>query len=168
MDVDLFALTPADLERIARTEGGPAWKSDPAVWAHRLDDQNDGRRKILVARSGEAVFAYGHLDLRPPYPPFADRGIPAICDLVVAENTRRKGLATRLIAAFEDMARERACPAIGIGVGLYAAYGPAQRLYVKLGYMPNGRGITHGDDPVVPGRTYRVDDDLVLWLTKPL
>ena len=29
---------------------------------------------------------------------------------------------------------------VGIGVGLYEDYGPAQRLYIKRGYIPDGKG----------------------------
>ena len=57
---------------------------------------------------------------------------------------------------------------MGIGVGLYPDYGPAQRLYAKLGYRPDGRGIAYNERTVAPGETVRLDDDLVLWMTKPL
>jgi hypothetical protein len=61
---------------------------------------------------------------------------------------------------------------IGIGVGLYAGedggYGAAQRLYVKRGYVPDGKGITYHDEPTIPGHSYPLDDDLILWLTKKL
>jgi hypothetical protein len=57
---------------------------------------------------------------------------------------------------------------IGIGVGLYVDYGPAQQLYVKLGYVPDGSGVTHGNKTVPPGATVRVDDDLILWSMKRL
>jgi hypothetical protein len=43
---------------------------------------------------------------------------------------------------------------IGIGVGLYAGadggYGPAQRLYVKRGYIPDGQGVTYTDQSTIP------------------
>jgi len=55
-----------------------------------------------------------------------------------------------------------------IGVGLYQDYGRAQKLYVHLGYVPNGLGITYKYNSVVPGDSYPVDDDLVIWLKKDL
>jgi len=102
------------------------------------------------------------------YPPFAAAGAPEIQDMVVSATWRRRGLATALIAAFEDRARAEGCRIIGIGFGLYADYGAAQRLYVRLGYVPDGRGLTYAGAPVVPGANVRVDDDMVLWLTKTL
>ncbi|HCE6154635.1 TPA: N-acetyltransferase, partial [Legionella pneumophila] len=61
---------------------------------------------------------------------------------------------------------------VGIGVGLYGGhdggYGQAQRLYVNRGYIPDGLGVTYGYKPTVPGQTYPLDDDLILWFTKKL
>jgi hypothetical protein len=68
----------------------------------------------------------------------------------------------------EDLARQRGCRQIGLGVGLYADYGAAQRLYLKLGYVLDGRGITYKYLPARGGETFRIDDDLLLWLVKSL
>src|SRR5580700_10370596 len=57
---------------------------------------------------------------------------------------------------------------IEIGVGLYRDYGPAQKLYFQLGYAPDGNGITYRGQPTIPGQTYTLDDDLILWLVKIL
>ncbi len=37
---------------------------------------------------------------------------------------------------------------MGISVGLNQSYGPAQRLYVKKGYIPDGAGMCYDDVPV--------------------
>jgi hypothetical protein len=55
---------------------------------------------------------------------------------------------------------------IGIGVGMYADYGAAQRMYVLRGYVPDGRGLFYKEQPVLPGKEVLVDDYLVLYLTK--
>ena len=57
---------------------------------------------------------------------------------------------------------------MGIGVGLSRDYGAAQRLYIKRGYVPDGRGVTYNYLPVMAGSKVLVDDDLVLWFTKKL
>jgi hypothetical protein len=56
----------------------------------------------------------------------------------------------------------------GIGVGLSGDYGAAQRLYVRHGYVPDGRGVASGGAPVAPMQRVVVDDDLVLYLTRRL
>jgi len=49
-----------------------------------------------------------------------------------------------------------------------ADYGAAQRLYVKRGYLPDGRGLVAHGCHVTWGETVVVDDDLALYLTKML
>jgi hypothetical protein len=57
---------------------------------------------------------------------------------------------------------------VGLGVGLTADYGPAQQMYVKRGYIPDGRGLYSHDKPAQYGQFVPVDDDLVLYFTKKL
>jgi hypothetical protein len=38
----------------------------------------------------------------------------------------------------------------------------------KMGYIPDGTGISYQNKPVIPGNQYAVDDDLLMWLTKNL
>ncbi len=165
---ELRPLREDDIGRFAETDGGPAWKSNPEIWRRYFDEQRRGGRLALIAVHRGLVAGYGSLLWRSPYPPFREQGIPEINDLVVAAGQRKRGLATRLIASLEDEARRAGARLIGLGVGLYADYGPAQRLYVRLGYVPDGRGVTYNEAPVPPGDSVPLDDDLVLWLTKRL
>jgi hypothetical protein len=55
---------------------------------------------------------------------------------------------------------------VGVGVGLYADYGAAQRIYARRGYLPDGRGIIHCNQPIEPGAVVRIDDDATLMLTR--
>jgi len=82
--------------------------------------------------------------------------------------TRGFGIGRQLVVQLEGRARLEGYREIGLGVGLYREYGPAQRLYSKLGYAPDGRGVTHRGFQVEPGDLYRADDDLILWLRKRL
>jgi hypothetical protein len=43
----------------------------------------------------------------------------------------------------------------GIGVSMYADYGPAQRLYTPRGYVPDGRGLISGGIPSYAGMPSR-------------
>ncbi len=67
------------------------------------------------------------------YPGFRDRGIPLVHQLSVAEPFRRQGVATRLMDTMEDLARSKGAATLGITVGLFDAYGPAQHLYARRG-----------------------------------
>jgi hypothetical protein len=57
---------------------------------------------------------------------------------------------------------------VGIGVGMTADYGAAQRMYILRGYIPDGRGLHHRDRPLQYGEQLTVDDDLALYFTKEL
>jgi hypothetical protein len=57
---------------------------------------------------------------------------------------------------------------VGIGVGMYPDYGNAQRLYVLRGYVPDGHGLTYGNEVLPPMAKTINDDDLVLFFTKRL
>lgn len=101
------------------------------------------------------------------YKPLRDENIPEITDLNVLPNWRRKGIASRLMDEAEARIAERSAVA-GIGVGMDADYGPAQRMYVLRGYVPDARGLTHSGRNLQWGETVKVDDGLVLMLTKRL
>jgi GNAT superfamily N-acetyltransferase len=168
---ELCELRADDLPGIVATNGGIAWNGGFKKWDARLAEHQDGRRSVLLAVGKEApdrYLGYGSLLWSSQYAPFRELGIPEIQDLVVSESWRNHGIATSLIRALEGQARARGCNQIGLGVGLYADYGPAQRLYMKLGYRLHGRGVTYHCVPVSGGSTVRLDDDLILWMVKSL
>jgi hypothetical protein len=57
---------------------------------------------------------------------------------------------------------------VGIGVGLYADFGAAQRMYLRRGCLPDGRGLMYGGRAVPPGGRVRLDDEATLTFTKSL
>src|ERR1051326_265609 len=161
-------LTRDDLPSIVSTNGGAAWNGGLEKWNRRLAEHEAGKRLVLLALEDTTIVGYGALMWFPAYPPFRELGIPEIQGLVVAEHRRREGIGSRMIAALEQRARKRGCLQIGLGVGLYADYGAAQRLYGKLGYVPDGHGITAKLAPAPGGAQVKVDDDLLIWLVKSL
>ena len=168
MPIELRRLRPDDLPRLAATRGGVAWKGSDGRWNRYLAEQNQGRREVLLADTGEAIIAYGSLAWVSQNPSFRSAGIPEIQDLVVAEDYRNAGLGTRMIRALEERARAAGHSRVGIGVGLYRDYGAAQRLYSKLGYILDGGGVSYKNAGVEPGSLVKVDDDLVIWMVKLL
>ncbi|WP_275693089.1 GNAT family N-acetyltransferase [Devosia lacusdianchii] len=119
----LEQLNRSHIDAIVRCDGGKGWKNDRASWEQTAQEVEAGGRIVMVAPSGEAVCGYGSLLWHPDYPPFRAAGIPEIHDIATARAFRRQGVATKLISAFERIAAERGCAAVGLGVGLYADYG---------------------------------------------
>jgi GNAT superfamily N-acetyltransferase len=168
MNVEVRELRAEDVPRIAETYGGAAWHGGAKKWDQRLVEHAHGQRLVLLVVDGADVLGYGSLLWASGHGPFREARIPEINDLVVSEKCRNQGIATKLIHALEERARTAHCAKIGVGVGLFKEYGAAQRLYVHLGYVPDGGGMASGGTPVVAGEKVMVDDDLVLWLVKEL
>ncbi|MDX1933664.1 MAG: GNAT family N-acetyltransferase, partial [Capsulimonadales bacterium] len=115
----------------------------------------------------EAPVGYLNIVWLPEYGPFREDGIPEIQDFNVAAGFRRQGIGSGLMDEAERCCLLRSST-VGIAVGLDPDYGPAQRLYVRRGYVPDGRGLHYGNRPVRWGETVTVDDSLILYLTKSL
>lgn len=144
-----------------------AWTKPSAYFAKALDQQARGDLLLLLALKESTYLGHCKVVWRSPYSGFHDSGIPEIQDLNVRPDYRRRGIGTALYDEAERRTAERSDVA-GIGAGLYADYGAAQHLYAKRAYVPDGRGLHYGVNPVVSGETYRVDDDLALYLVKRL
>lgn len=148
-----------------------AWTTQEAgltKWRRYFAEAKQSLRLQFIVEIAKSPIGYGALCLESKYIPFKESGIPEIHDLWVAAESRHMGVGSQLINRLEEEAKKMGYKQIGLGVGLYEDYGPAQRLYFSLGYKPNGKGITYKEQTVIPGNSYPVDDDLVLWLTKAL
>jgi ribosomal protein S18 acetylase RimI-like enzyme len=123
---------------------------------------------IFIASIKDQNVGFGTLNFSSRYAPFARLNIPEIQDLNVIPDQRQQGIASALINACEDEARKRGCADIGLGVGLNKSYGPAQRLYVKMGYSPDGSGAMYDHKAPDENLRYPLDDDFCLMLVKAL
>jgi GNAT superfamily N-acetyltransferase len=92
------------------------------------------------------VVGYTTLLISSGYLPFREQRIPEIADLNVIGEYQRRGIGSALIYAAERLARQRGCAAVGIAVEQSPAYDAASRLYPRLGFEPDGRGITASDN----------------------
>ena len=133
-----------------------------------LADHAEPEGASLVAAHGHDVIGYIAIVWESNYAGFRGRGIPLVHQIAVAEPVRRQGVATVLMDAAEQLARDRGIVTLGITVGLFDGYGPAQRLYGRRGYIPDGRGACRGQRPLSKGTRVTMDDDLIIWLTKDL
>ena len=165
--LEITPLRREDPPLIAAAFTAIGWDKPEAQYVRYLDEQTAGDRPVLVARV-DGVFA-GYLTVVwvPHYEPFREAGIPEIQDFNVLPHYRRRGIGTALMDAAEALISTRGETA-GIGVGLYPDYGPAQRLYVLRGYLPDGRGIAWNGMNVTPMQEVMVDDDLALYFTRNL
>jgi len=157
-----------DVDAIPAVSGGPAWNGGRSKWSRYWEEYAAGARTCLVAQDETGVVGYVSIVWRSQHEPFRRSGLPEIQDLVVAEFARGRGIGSALVAESEARAIDLGHAEMGIGFGLYADYGAAQRLYVQNGYVPDGLGLTWNNQSAHAGDMVRVDDDLVLWLRKRL
>jgi GNAT superfamily N-acetyltransferase len=169
---DDFTIRPMradDPEVISAAFVAVGWDKPVSQFEAFLLDQEAGRRDVLVATieidDVERIAGYVTVRWQSPYAPF--NGIPEIQDFNVLPAYRRRGLGSRMMDLAEQLVAERS-DVVGIGVGLYPDYGTAQRMYVRRGYMPDGRGVIYDHRQVSPGEMVRLDDDAVLMFTKSL
>jgi GNAT superfamily N-acetyltransferase len=147
------------------------WVDDDAAqekWDKYFEEQKANIRTVCIAKVKDEFVGYGSLLKVSEYPAFKNSGTPEIHDVWISEQHRGYGIGKKLIKYLEILAQEDNYKEIGIGVGLYKDYGRAQKLYIHLGYVPDGLGITYKYQPVVPGDSYPVDDELIIWLKKDL
>jgi len=109
-------------------------------WFRYLQEQATKLRTTCLVEELDTITGYGTLLRASEYPSFRNKQIPEISDIWIDEQKRGKGLGTLLITHLEQLARDEVFEQVGIGVGLYQDYGPAQKLYFRLGYIPNGYG----------------------------
>jgi GNAT superfamily N-acetyltransferase len=143
------------------------WAKRDNYFAECCRQQAEGKLVLLVAEMEGLYLGHAKVVWQPDYTYFKENSIPEIQDLNVLPAYRRKGVATRLTDEAEAIIRQRSKVA-GIGFGLYPDYGAAQRMYVRRGYVPDGKGMTYNDVYVQAGQSVVVDDFLTLYLVKKL
>lgn len=143
------------------------YAGDEGQAIEHFDEVLNGRSNTFVAYVENAFGGFITIRWEPHNKYFRQNNIPFIHHLEVKPNYQGQGLANKLMGTAEALIKTKATHA-GICVGIFGDYGPAQRLYAKRGYIPDGRGVCKWHRPVEAGETVVIDDDLILWLVKPL
>ena len=120
------------------------WVSDGEAEARRyLADHAEPDGVSLIATRGPDVIGYVAIVWESGYAGFRSRGIPLVHQIAVAGPFRQRRVATLLMDAAEQLARDRGIVTLGITVGLFDEYGPGSaavrtaRLYPRRpGRMP--------------------------------
>lgn len=167
MNISTRAIVDEDAELIAGAFAAIGWNKPAAQYSRYCNEQAACARWVRIASVGDHFAGYVTVVLESRYPPFKSAQIPEIQDLNVLPKFRRLGVAGRLLNECEDWIASRST-ILGIAVGLHPGYNAAQRLYVKRGYVPDGRGVTTHNRYVNEGELVLFDDELVIWMTKTL
>ncbi len=131
-----------------------------------IERHKNGELIIITASTESKNIGYCFLNWQPKYAYFKKCSIPEIQDLNVLSQYRRGGVGGALIKHCEKLCANH--KEIGIGVGMDASFGAAQRLYIRMGYIPDGAGLCYDRKPVAKGEFKPIDENLSLMMTKML
>lgn len=165
--LSIRALETDDIEPMATAFIAMGWPDRRATLERYLFEQETKGRPVFVAFVDDAFAGYVTVSWQSGYEHFATAGIPEIQDLNVIASFRRQRVASALVDAAEALIRTRS-KFVGIGFGMYSDYGPAQRMYVRRGYVPDGRGMSRNGKTLGYGEEVVVDDGLELYLVRAL
>ena len=155
-----------DIEGISQAFIHQGWPGREDILASYFQDQENGKRDVLVAESDGFVAGYITILPAAKHGPFV--GVyPELSDFNVFEPFRNRGIGNQLLEEAEKRVRLLS-EIVTLGVGLHSGYGPAQRLYVKRDYIPDGSGVWFRDQPLAPYSSCENNDDLVLYFSKRL
>src|SRR5262245_44173947 len=166
--VNFTTLEASDIKEIVSAFNYIGWNKPSSIYEAYLAEQLKGNRTVFIAKKDNKFRGYITIKWSSTYPEFFKNNIPEIADLNVLPDCRSQGIGTKLIKQCENAAIEKGYSTIGIGVGLTADYGNAQKLYVKLGYVPDGCGLHYHNNLVTYNQKINVDDELILFFTKSL
>ena len=160
-------MTHEDPQIMAEVFRAQGWNKPQDQYEKYYGEQTGSRRTVLVAELKGKFVGYLTIVWESDYSPFRDAGIPEIVDLNVVLAQQRKGIGSVLMDKAELRISEKS-KVVGIGVGLSSDYGAAQILYVKRGYLPDGRGLHFHGRQLRFGDKTTVDHSLVMYFTKKL
>lgn len=156
-----------DCELISLAFKAQNWEKPVEQFQRYCQMQESGARDIIIAEYAGEFAGYLTIKWDSDYMPFREKAIPEVADFNVLKHLRRKGIGKALMDEAEKRIKT-VSPICGIGVGLLEDYGAAQILYIKRGYIPNGRGITYHGKQLFYGDEATMGDDVVLHLSKEL
>lgn len=129
--------------RIERTAYPKPWTEN--IFRNELEMMERGERTYLVARRGSAVVGYAGILFA------LDES--HVTNIAVADERRRAGLASRLLAELLHDARRRGC--VGVTLEVRRGNHAAQALYERFGFTEAGVRRNYYENS---------EDALVMWL----
>ena len=140
------------------------WPGREEILTRYFKEQESGEREVLIADLTGVVAGYITILPYAKQGPFAGMA-PELSDFNVFEPFQNQGIGNLLLEEAEKRVR-LISDKVTLGVGLHSGYGPAQRLYIKRGYIPDGTGVWYRNHPLEMNATIQNNDDLVLYLSK--
>ena len=156
----------SDIKDLSRGFISQGWPSREEILTRYFKEQESGEREVLVAEVEGALAGYITILSCAKQGPFAEI-YPELSDFNVFEPFQNQGIGNLLLEEAEKQVR-LISDKVTLGVGLHSGYGPAQRLYIKRGYIPDGTGVWYQNHQPAMNAVCEEIGELVLYLSKNL
>lgn len=156
----------SDIKELSRGFISQGWPSREEILTRYFKEQESGEREVLVAEVEGALAGYITILSCAKQGPFAEI-YPELSDFNVFEPFQNQGIGNLLLEEAEKRVR-LISDKVTLGVGLHSGYGPAQRLYIKRGYIPDGTGVWYQNHQPAMNAVCEDIGELVLYLSKNL
>ena len=156
----------SDIQDLSRGFISQGWSSREEILTRYFKEQECGEREVLVAEVEGALAGYITILSCAKQGPFAEI-YPELSDFNVFEPFQNQGIGNLLLEEAEKRVK-LISDKVTLGVGLHSGYGPAQRLYIKRGYIPDGTGVWYQNHQPAMNAVYEDIGELVLYLSKNL
>ena len=156
----------SDIQELSRGFISQGWPSREEILTRYFKEQESGEREVLVAEVEGALAGYISILPCAKQGPFAEI-YPELSDFNVFEPFQNQGIGNLLMEEAEKRVK-LISDKVTLGVGLHSGYGPAQRLYIKRGYIPDGTGVWYQNHQPAMNAVCEDIGELVLYLSKNL
>ena len=156
----------SDIQELSRGFISQGWPSREEILTRYFKEQESGEREVLVAEVEGALAGYITILSCAKQGPFAEI-YPELSDFNVFEPFQNQRSGKLLLEEAEKQVR-LISDKVTLGVGLHSGYGPAQRLYIKRGYIPDGTGVWYQNHQPAMNAVCEDIGELVLYLSKNL
>ena len=156
----------SDVKELSQGFINQGWPGREEILARYFLEQECGEREVLVAEVEGALAGYITILSCAKQGPFAEI-YPELSDFNVFEPFQNQGIGNLLLEEAEKQVR-LISDKVTLGVGLHSGYGPAQRLYIKRGYIPDGTGVWYQNHQPAMNAVCEDIGELVLYLSKNL
>ena len=156
----------SDVKELSQGFINQGWPGREEILARYFLEQECGEREVLVAEVKGALAGYITILPYAKQGPFAEI-YPELSDFNVFGPFQNQGIGNLLMEEAEKRVK-LISDKVTLGVGLHSGYGPAQRLYIKRDYIPDGSGVWYQNHRPAMDATCEDIGDLVLYLSKDL
>ena len=155
-----------DITDICKAQNDTSEKNRNYFKNQVANQEKENSTALLALYRGE-IAGYVFLYFKCKWGGLGNQGIPGVVDLKVLEPYRKKGIGNRLMDVAEEIAGAYG-DKVYLDVCLNSDYGAAQRLYIKRGYLPDGKGVYYEEKICPVDAPCKNDDELTLCVVKDL